>query len=81
MDDRKKTEQKREKFVRLATSRTNNVLKSLDVLRNCANPYSYEYTSEDVRAIFDSIEKKVKEVKQEFNMQLSRKRKSKFQLG
>jgi len=73
-------ETNREKFIRLVTSRTNNVLKSLDVLRNCANIYSYDYTEEDVRKIFNSIERKVKEVKQEYESQLSKKTKSRFQL-
>lgn len=68
--------QKRERFERLATTRTNKVLKSLDVLRNCSNSYSYEYEANDVKQIFDSIEKKVKEVKKEFETQLSRKRRS-----
>lgn len=67
--------------MRLATSRTNNVLKDMDVLRNCANIYSYDYNENDVKQIISSIDKKLKEVKQEFDTQLSKKkRSSKFKL-
>lgn len=74
-------ETKREKFVRLATSRTNNVLKDLDVLSNCANIYSYDYDENDVKKIISSIDKKLKEVKQEFDTQLAKnKSRSQFKL-
>jgi hypothetical protein len=56
----------REKFKRLATLRTNEVLKRLKILGNCANRYAYDYTEEDVEKIFMAIEKKVREVKSMF---------------
>jgi len=53
----------------------------MDVLRNCANIYSYDYNENDVKQIISSIDKKLKEVKQEFDTQLSKKkRSSKFKL-
>ncbi len=61
-----KTENKRERFKRLATIRTNAVLERLRVLGNCANRGVYEYTKEDVEKIFSAIEKKVKETKSKF---------------
>lgn len=36
-------ETKRERFLRVAERRTNNVLYRIRVLSNCANTYSYEW--------------------------------------
>jgi Neuraminidase (sialidase) len=58
---------KRERFKRLATYRTNEVLKKLKVLGNCSNKSAYEYTEEEVGRIFAEIEKAVKETKSKFH--------------
>jgi len=58
-----------EKFNRLATKRTNEVLNKLRILGNCANRQVYEYSREDVNKIFSAIEKKVKEIKAKFKDQ------------
>jgi CRISPR/Cas system-associated exonuclease Cas4 (RecB family) len=50
---------RRERFVQVAEKRTNAVLKKLQVLANCANRQSYEYTEEDVEKIFRAIEEQV----------------------
>jgi len=63
----RKVEDKRVRFKRLAEARTTTVLKKLKVLGNCANRGTYEYTSEEVRAIFKAIEDKVKEVRSKFS--------------
>lgn len=65
--DKQKQANKRERFKRLATKRTNSVLKRLKVLGNCANRSAYEYTEEDINKIFSEIERKVKEVKAKFH--------------
>lgn len=57
----------KERFKRLATLRTNEVLKRLKVLGNCANRQSYEYSEKDIESIFSTIERKVKEVKMKFH--------------
>ena len=59
--------EKRERFKRLATHRTNEALKRLKVLGNCANRSAYEYTEEEINKIFSVIEKKVKETKAKFH--------------
>lgn len=59
-------ENKREKFVRLAESRTNAVLKKIDVLSKCANPYAYDYQEEDVKKIFNAIEEELRLAKAKF---------------
>ena len=62
-----KNEHPRNRFKRLATHRTNIVLKRLKVLGNCANRQIYEYDEQDVKKIFSEIERKVKETKAKFH--------------
>ncbi|MFZ5854560.1 MAG: hypothetical protein ACOYXS_08685 [Chloroflexota bacterium] len=59
-------ETKREAFVRLASKRTEAVIDRVRVLSNCANPYAYEYTDEDVRKIFSAIEKELRAARAKF---------------
>ena len=58
---------KRERFKRLATQRTNIVLKRLKVLGNCSNRSAYDYTEKDINKIFSEIEHKVKVTKAKFH--------------
>ena len=60
-------ETKRDRFKRLASLRTNEVIRRLKVLGNCANKQAYEYYEEDVNKIFGEIDRKVREVKAKFN--------------
>lgn len=60
-------DQKRERFKRLATYRTNEVLKRLKILGNCANRSAYSYKREELNKIFSEIERKVREVKSRFH--------------
>lgn len=60
-------EQKRERFKRLATQRTNLVLLRLKVLGNCANRSAYDYSEEEVNKIFSEIERRVRETKAKFH--------------
>lgn len=62
-------ETKREAFQRLAESRTTAVLDRIRVLGNCANPYAYEYSEEDVRKIFSTIEKELRATRAKFQNQ------------
>ena len=62
----KSTDVKREAFQRLATRRTNEVLKRLRVLGHCANPQLYDYTDGEVKKIFQAIDKELKVVKMKF---------------
>ena len=56
-----------ERFKRLATKRTNEILKRLDTLGNCANRQVYNYTQKEVDKIFKAIENKIKEVRARFH--------------
>lgn len=60
-------ETKRDAFLRLGSKRTNAVLQRIRVLSNCANPYAYEYTEEDVRRIFSAIEQEMKAARAKFD--------------
>jgi len=57
----------KERFRRLATYRTNEVLKRLKLLGNCSNRQIYEYTEEDINKIFSEIERRIKEIKAKFH--------------
>ena len=57
---------KRDRFKRLASYRTNEILKRLKVLGNCANRNAYDYNIEDIDKIFNVINQKVKETKSKF---------------
>lgn len=59
-------ESKRDRFVRIAESRTNRIIDQLTLLGNCSNRHNYEYTEEDVRKIFSAIEKELRTVKSKF---------------
>jgi len=60
-------ETKREKFLRLATQRTKEVLSRLRILGNCSNRQVYEYSEADVDKIFSAIDKQLRDVKAKFH--------------
>lgn len=59
-------ESKRERFIRIAEARTNKILDMIQLLGNCANKSTYEYTEKDVTEIFNSIDKELKVAKMKF---------------
>ena len=61
-------EEKQQRFKRLASKRTNDVLNRLRVLSNCANKNTYSYTSEEVHKIFNTIDRAAKESKSKFKI-------------
>ena len=69
---------KRERFKRVATRRTNAVLKRLQVLGNCANKSAYEYTEEEVNKIFSEIERELKLTRMKF--QFANNKREEFKL-
>jgi hypothetical protein len=69
-------ETKRDRFVRLAEKRTNEVLDKLRILGGCANKRMYDYTTKDADKIFRAIESEVKRVKSQF----AEDKKNKFKL-
>lgn len=75
----KKPESKRERFVRLAEARTNKIIDMIQLLRNCANANTYEYTQQDVDQIFSAIEAELREAKKKYQ-KVESNRTSKFTL-
>lgn len=71
MENRQET--KREKFVRLAEARTNKIIDMLQLLGNCSNTNTYDFTQQDVDKIFNAIEYEVKEAKKKFSKIESKK--------
>ena len=71
-------EEKREKFKRLAESRTNKVIDMLGLIGNLSNQSIYEYTARDVNKIFSSIEKALDVQRERFNSNLSKRRRFKL---
>ena len=59
-------ENTRERFKRLASLRTNAVLKRLKILGNCSNRHFYEYEEDEIERIFSEIDRRVKEMKAKF---------------
>ena len=59
-------ESKADKFVRLGEYRVNKVIDAIGRLENLSNRTNYEYTQEQVEAMFSIMEKRLLEVKGRF---------------
>ena len=62
----KTEETKAEKFVRLGEYRINKVIDAIGRIENLANRSAYDYTPEQVEAMFSVVESKGAEVKAKF---------------
>ena len=60
------TANKEEKFKCLATCRTNEILKKIKTLGNCANRSAYVYNRGQIDKIFGTIEKCIVDTKAQF---------------
>lgn len=60
------SETARDKFVRLAESRVNSLIKTIRLLGNLSNRSNYSYADKDVEKIFRSIEKELKDARSRF---------------
>lgn len=67
-------ETSRERFLRLASQRTQAILDKCRILGNCANPYIYEYTEEDIKKIFKTIEEQIRATRSKFTSVTSKKK-------
>jgi hypothetical protein len=57
---------KRARFKRLAETRGRKVLDALRVLSHCSNTSLYNYNQDEIKEIFQAIEKETKRVKAKF---------------
>lgn len=60
------SQQKREKFVRLANNRVNRAIRELRLIGNLSNRSAYSYTDEDVRKIIKVLQREVDTLKTRF---------------
>lgn len=63
----KEKETNRERFIRIAESRTQKIIDMIELLGNCSNQYNYEYTQKDVDKMFLAIDLALKNSKARFN--------------
>lgn len=73
------SESKHERFKRVAESRTNKVLKLMELLGNCANKNNYEYTDVEAEKIISVLDVELYNLKQKFK-QPHKKEKESFTL-
>ena len=62
----KSKETKREKFIRVAESRTNKILSMIRLLGNCSSKAVYDYTDQDIKKIFSAIETEIRNTREKF---------------
>lgn len=62
------TESKRDKFIRLAETRTNKALEMIRLIGNLANKSVYDYSDKDVQKIFKALETEVEMAKKQYDV-------------
>jgi len=62
-----KNENKKERFVRIAESRTQRLLNDIRLLGNCSNTSAYEYNEENISKIFKAIDEELRRIKTLFS--------------
>ncbi len=60
-------ETKREKFVRLAEKRMNNILKGMELMGNLSNSNNYEFTQEDLNKIIRTLRSAIGDLEHTYN--------------
>ena len=66
-------EEKRNKFIEYAGKRVNNVLHDIQILEPMARSNSYDFTKEDVSAMFTAMQEALNDAKEEFNKKFEEK--------
>jgi hypothetical protein len=69
---------KKANFIRIAESRTNKIIESIALLGNLSNTSYYEYTPEQIEAMFSAIQEELDAQKKRFAS--SEPQKKKFRL-
>lgn len=60
------SENKHERFKRIASKRMQNTLKEMSRLANCSNINTYEYSARDVQKMIKTLTEKVQEIRVAF---------------
>jgi hypothetical protein len=71
-------ETRNDRFRRLAESRGDRLIREISLLGNLANRKNYEYTPEEVRQLFEPIERELQEVRALFDPAAHSSRKVNF---
>lgn len=71
-------ESKSARFRRLATARGDRLIRELSLLGNLSNPKNYEFTHEDVEALFAPIENELRECRAKFDPAATSTRRVRF---
>jgi len=66
-------ENKHDKFIRLAESRTNAAIQKIQLISNLANRGNYEYSKEEINELFRALEKEIQIAKKSFESELEKK--------
>lgn len=66
-------ETKKERFDRITSARKEKILDIIRLLENCTNKSNYEYTTDDVNSLFDSIESALRNAKAKFTSDTKQK--------
>lgn len=72
-------ENKKENFKRIASNRTNKIINMINSLGNLTNSSFYEYTDEQIEAMFKAIEDEIEAQKKVFESKKDKKQR-KFEL-
>ena len=64
--EREVNQEKRNKFIEYAGKRVNNVLHDIQILEPMARSNSYDFTKEDVEAMFNAMQESLNDAKEEF---------------
>ena len=59
-------ETKHERFIRIVEARTNKAAEMIRLIGHCSSRSSYDYSDEEVKAIFSFLEKELKNAKSKF---------------
>ena len=70
---------KKENFRRIAETRTNKIIKDIELLGNLSNKYYYEYTPKQIDLIFNAIQDELDSQREKF-VETSQSSKKKFRL-
>lgn len=68
-----KSDIRRERFIKIAESRTNKIIDMIRLLSNCSNKSHYSYSEEDIKDIFNAIEREFKNARAKFDGEIKKK--------
>lgn len=61
-------ESKKQRFSRISSARCSKILDLIRLLENCSNKSNYEYTSDDIEEMFDTLETALQTAKAKFTL-------------